>query len=78
MELEQAKPTSMKYQFAIAATSVFIMGCNMNPSKEARIQELETELQETVEKLKLIEGRVESLEEQQQEKKIKSFELEEG
>lgn len=43
--------------------SFFIVGCNMNPSKEARIQKLESEIQDSSKKIKQLEKRVEGLEE---------------
>jgi len=52
----------MKKVFGIIAISFLCFGCNMNPNKEERIQKLETEIQQTMEKINLIEKRVESLE----------------
>lgn len=45
------------------ALSVFTLGCNINPSKEARIQQLETEVQQSMEKINQLESRIETLEE---------------
>ena len=60
----------------IATLSVFLSGCNMNPSKEARIQKLETEIQQSLEKIEDLEARVQALESQneQLQKKILIFE----
>ena len=53
----------MKKVFGIIAISVLFIGCNMNPSKEARIQKLETEIQQSMEKINQLEKRIETLEE---------------
>ena len=66
----------MKKALGIIALSVFFIGCNMNPSKEARIQKLEAEIQHTVEKINQLEKRVEALEEINAELKSKIEEIE--
>ncbi|MEM1328918.1 MAG: hypothetical protein AAGI23_23370 [Bacteroidota bacterium] len=53
----------MKKVLGIIAMSVLFVGCNMNPSKEARIQKLETEVQQSMEKINQLEERIETLEE---------------
>ncbi len=52
----------MKKTLGIIAISMFCFGCNINPNKEARIQKLETEFQQSMEKINQLEKRVESLE----------------
>ena len=60
----------------MATLSVFLSGCNMNPSKEARIQKLETEIEQSLEKIEDLETRVGALESQneQLQKEILIFE----
>ena len=41
----------MKKTFLIATFSLFLFGCNINPNKEARIQKLETEIQQIIVKV---------------------------
>ena len=48
----------------ITTLSVFLSGCNMNPSKEARIQKLETEIRQSLDKIDALETRVQTLESQ--------------
>jgi predicted RNase H-like nuclease (RuvC/YqgF family) len=60
----------------IATLSVFLSGCNMNPSKEARIQKLETEIQQSQEKIEGLEIRVRALESQNEELIKKIMDLE--
>ena len=66
----------IKKTVLIATLSVFLSGCNMNPSKEARIQKLETEIQQSLEKIEDLDARVRALESQneQLQKKILIFE----
>ncbi len=53
----------MKNTLGIVVLSIFFVGCNMNPNKEARIQKLETEMQQSLAKINQLEKRVENLEE---------------
>ena len=46
----------------ITTLSMFLCGCNMNPSKEARIQKLEMEIQQSLVKIEALEARVQTLE----------------
>lgn len=55
-------PNKMKKGLVIVVISLLFIGCNMNPSKEARIQKLETEILQAIEKINQLENRVESLE----------------
>jgi outer membrane murein-binding lipoprotein Lpp len=54
--------TMIKRIVLIAAVSVFLSGCNMNPSKEARIQKLESAIEQSQEKIEDLETRVQALE----------------
>jgi hypothetical protein len=45
----------MKRTFLMASFSLLLFGCNVNPNKEARIQKLETELQQTIDKVNTLE-----------------------
>lgn len=53
----------MNKTLGIIALSIFTLGCNINPSKEARIQQLETDVQQSTEKIDQLEKRIETLEE---------------
>jgi septal ring factor EnvC (AmiA/AmiB activator) len=68
--------TMIKTTVLIATFSVFLSGCNMNPSKEARIQKLETGIQQSQDKIEGLETRVRALESQneQLQKRIIDFE----
>ena len=52
----------MKKALGIFTLSILLFGCTMNPSKEARIQKLETEMQNSLEQIEQLEKRVEILE----------------
>ena len=56
--------TMIKKLVFITTLSVFLSGCNMNPSKEARIQKLETEIRQSLDKIDALETRVQTLESQ--------------
>jgi len=66
----------MKQAFGIIAILLFCFGCNMNPNKEARIQKLETEIQQSAEKIDQLEKRVEILEHSNGQLKSRIQELE--
>lgn len=66
----------MKKNLLIIALSLFIYGCNMNPSKEARIQELETEMLVAKEKIDTLEKRINTLEDMKSELNERILELE--
>ena len=66
----------MKKILFVFVTSLFLFGCNMNPNKEARIQKLETELQQTLNKINQLESRVQTLEAEEEQLKIRILELE--
>ena len=66
----------MKNIFLIATFSLFFTGCNMNPNKEARLQKLEMEIQQTMNKVNKIESKVQTLEEINEQLKTRILELE--
>ena len=66
----------MKKLLLISTLTFFFAGCNMNPSKEARIQKLETEIQEVEDKLQQLEDKIQTLEEVNEELKARILELE--
>ena len=65
----------MKKILAISALIFFAMSCNMNPSKETRITNLETEIQVVKEVVTTLEYKVQqlSIENEQQKMKIDSL-----
>lgn len=66
----------MKKIFIMASLSLFLFGCNMNPNKEARIQQLETEKQQTIEKINKLESSIQALEVKNEELRTRILELE--
>ncbi len=64
----------MKARIHIALLGLVLMGCNMNPNKEQRIQTLEIELQETKDRLDKVEKTIENLDIQHPEKKVVEME----
>jgi len=56
--------------------SLLICGCNINPSKEARVQKLETELQQSIDKINQLESKLKILEDNYEQFKSKVAELE--
>ncbi len=65
----------MKNIFLLAFLSLIIFGCNMNPSKEARINQIESEMEQTIEKIGNLESRVQTLESANKELESKILEL---
>ncbi len=59
---QKLNPGIMKNLFLLSYLSMMILGCNMNPNKEARIQQLESELEQTIAKTDNLEKRVQALE----------------
>ena len=53
---------SMRHVVLLSFLAVMLLGCNMNPNKEARIEQLETELEQTKEKIDVLESRIQALE----------------
>ena len=78
LEYTTIKQTStiMKKILLIASCSLFLFGCNINPSKEARIQKLETEIQQTMDKVSNLENKVQLLEGINEQLTAKVLELE--
>ena len=66
----------MRKAFLIIILSLLFFGCNMNPSKEARIQKLETEAQQTIDKIKNLERSLQKLEGENKQLKTRVLELE--
>lgn len=52
----------MKKALGIFMLSILLFACNMNPNKEARIQKLEMEIQNSMERINQLEQKVEILE----------------
>ena len=71
------KPRSVKKVLLITTFSLFLLGCNMNPSKEARIQKLESEIKNAIDKIETLEGRIHNLEEINRELNLRILDLEE-
>jgi len=66
----------MKKIFLIPFLSLLIFGCNMNPNKEARIQKLESNFEQTMKKVDELEARVQSLESINEQLESRILELE--
>ena len=66
----------MKKIFFIATFSLLLFGCNMNPSKEARIQKLEMEVEQTLNKINELESSVQTLEVENERLRTRVLELE--
>jgi len=65
----------MKNVLAVLAVTLFLFGCNMNPSKETRIQKLEAEVELSLEKINQLEARLDSVEAAHQQLEMKILEL---
>ena len=61
----------MKNLILLATLSLFIFGCGMNPNKEARIQQLESDLSLTLKKVDKLETRILLLENVNQQLKLR-------
>lgn len=66
----------MKKLLLLAFLSLTIFGCNVNPSKEARIQQLESEIEQTTEKIDTLISKVQTLESVNKQLKSRILELE--
>lgn len=66
----------MKKLFIITTFALFLVGCSINPNKEARIQQLETEIQQTIDKINKLESSVQALEVKNEELRTRILELE--
>ena len=60
--IQKPKTSIMKKIFLISFLTLSLFGCNMNPNKEARIQQLETKIEQTFEEFDKLEIRVQTLE----------------
>ena len=65
----------MKKIYFIATVSLFLFGCNMNPNKEARIHNLETEIHLTLDKINKLDSRVQTLEVKNEQLRTRILEL---
>ena len=66
----------MKKILLVVTLSFFFFGCNMNPNKEARLQKLETEIQQSNDKIKELENKVQTLESMNEQLKTRILVLE--
>ncbi len=66
----------MKKVLVITVFSFFLIGCNMNPSKEARILKLESEMLKVMDEIDLLQNRIQSLEVNNEELNTRILELE--
>jgi hypothetical protein len=66
----------MKKVLLLTLCSLCLLGCNINPSKEARVQKLEAEMLQTMDKINALESRVQTLEGINEELKTRMLELE--
>jgi len=67
----------MRKTLFIAMLAILCLGCNINPSKEARIQQLEAEMQQMNNAVMELESQVQALEEKNKELEIKIIGLKE-
>lgn len=68
----------MKKLLLLASLSLIIFGCNMNPSKETRIQQLESDREQTLKKIDKLEIRVQTLENVNEQLESRILALENG
>lgn len=66
----------MRKALIILCLATFFIGCNMNPSKEARIQKLESEIQQSIDQINQLEKRVANLESSNAQLKSRLLEIE--
>ncbi len=66
----------MKKTLLIITFASFLISCNINPNKEARIQKLETEIQMATDKINDLDTRVQSLEVANKQLKTRIHDLE--
>jgi outer membrane murein-binding lipoprotein Lpp len=67
----------MRKTLFIAMLAILLSGCNINPSKVARIQQLEAEMQQMSNAVMELESQVEALEEKNKELEMKIVGLKE-
>ena len=70
------KSSIMKKTLLIITFAGFLISCNINPNKEARIQKLETEIQLATDKINDLDNKVESLEVDNEQLKTRILDLE--
>lgn len=66
----------MKNILSVFAITLCLFGCDMNPSKEARIQKLEMEVEQTLNKINELESSVQTLEVENERLRTRVLELE--
>lgn len=66
----------IKNLLVLVFLSLITVGCNVNPNKEARIQKLESEMTQTMERIDNLERKVETLEGINKQQKARILELE--
>lgn len=66
----------MKKALGVTTILILLYGCNMNPSKEARIQKLEKEIQLSLEKINQLEEKITTLEKNNETLRSKIEEIE--
>ena len=74
----KVNPPLMNKLILTATLSLFLLGCNMNPSKEARLQKLEAEIEQSMDNVNELENRIQTLEKANALLKKKVTELEEN
>ncbi len=67
---------TIKKALPILTLAILLFGCNMNPSKGARIEKLEAQIEESLERLNQLEKKVEELEKTNSALKSKIEEIE--
>lgn len=72
-----AKNVNMKKVLLLAVFSFLLFGCNVNPSKEARLQKLETEIQQSMDKISALEKSVQMLSDENEQLKARLLKVEE-
>lgn len=66
----------MKKLFLLLFLAFTLFGCKMNPNKEARIQQLESDIEQALEKMNTLDSRVQTLETANKQLESKLLELE--
>jgi cell shape-determining protein MreC len=66
----------MKKIFLLTICSASLIGCNPNPSKEARIQKLETEMTQSIQLINQLKDRVQVLEDSNKQLKTRIMSVE--
>jgi prefoldin subunit 5 len=66
----------MKRLLLLSLLFSIVSGCNLNPSKEARIQQLENEIKQLTEKIEMVEYSVQKLDSTNKQLRSKILEFE--